>query len=72
MTNPDRPHRNFYGRIKGKALKAQDISLVPNQIKLEGPLKELGLYTVNIQLHPSVTSELKVWVVPAVADEGSK
>ena len=50
------------------ALKAQDVTLTPDQIKLEGPLKELGLYTVKIQLHPSVTSELKVWVVPVVGD----
>ncbi len=51
------------------ALKAQEIHLTPAQVKLEGPLKELGLYTVKIQLHPSVVSELKVWVVPAVSDE---
>ncbi len=51
------------------ALKASDITLTPSQVKLEGPLKELGLYTVNIQLHPSVSSELKVWVVPAVAGD---
>jgi len=51
------------------ALKAQEITLLADQIKLEGPLKELGLYTVNVQLHAAVTSELKVWVVPAVGDE---
>ncbi len=50
-------------------LKTHDIHLTPNQVKLEGPLKELGLYTVKIQLHPSVQCELKVWVVPAVSDE---
>ncbi|MBJ42006.1 MAG: 50S ribosomal protein L9 [Planctomycetaceae bacterium] len=50
------------------ALKAQEVTLTPDQIKLEGPLKELGLYTVKIQLHPAVTSELKVWVVPVVGD----
>lgn len=62
---------HLYGSVGAtdivNALKAVDITLTPNQVKLEGPLKELGLYTVNIQLHPSVVSELKVWVVPAVA-----
>jgi len=48
------------------ALKSQDFQLAQDQIRLEGPLKELGLYTVNVQVHPSVETELKVWVVPAV------
>ncbi|MDG2381071.1 MAG: 50S ribosomal protein L9 [Pirellulaceae bacterium] len=51
------------------ALKSQEVTLSADQVKLEGPLKELGLYTVNIQLHASVTSELKVWVVPAVGED---
>jgi large subunit ribosomal protein L9 len=63
---------HLYGSVGAvdivKALKAQDITLTNDQVHLEGPLKELGLYTVKVQLHPSVTSELKVWVVPAVAD----
>ena len=64
---------HLYGSVGAvdivKALKAQDVTLTADQVHLEGPLKELGLYTVKIQLHPSVSSELKVWVVPAVADE---
>lgn len=48
------------------ALKEADVSLAPDQIKLEGVLKELGLYTVKVQLHPDVDAELKVWVVPTV------
>ena len=52
------------------ALKAQDFQLAQDQIRLEGPLKELGLYTVKVQVHPSVETELKVWVVPAVGSAG--
>ncbi len=48
------------------ALKEADIALATDQIKLEGVLKELGLYTVKVQLHSSVDAELKVWVVPTV------
>lgn len=48
------------------ALKEAEISLATDQIKLEGVLKELGLYTVKVQLHPDVDAELKVWVVPTV------
>ncbi|OHB77435.1 MAG: 50S ribosomal protein L9 [Planctomycetes bacterium RBG_16_64_10] len=49
------------------ALKAQDLSVSPDQVKLEGPLKELGLYTVAIRVAPEIQAELKVWVVPVVA-----
>lgn len=48
------------------ALKQQDVQLAQEQIRLEGPLKELGLYTVKVQLHSAVEAELKVWVVPSV------
>ena len=50
------------------ALKNGDISLSADQIRLEGPLKELGLYTVKIRLSSEVEGELKVWVVPTVGD----
>ena len=36
---------------------------------IEGPLKELGLYTVNVHLGHEVEAELKVWVVPTVSEE---
>lgn len=49
------------------ALKSHDITLATDQIKLEGPLKELGLYTIKFHLSTEVEGELKVWVVPAVA-----
>jgi len=54
------------------ALKQAGFSLAQDQIRLEGPLKELGLYTVKIHLHSEVDASLKVWVVPtAVADDAS-
>lgn len=52
------------------ALKKLDIHMAADQIKLEGVLKELGLYTVKFRLSSEVDGELKVWVVPVVgADE---
>lgn len=47
-------------------LKAQGYTVSAEQIRLEGALKELGLYNVIVRLHPSIETELKVWVVPAV------
>ena len=48
------------------ALKKNDIQMKIDQIKLEGVLKELGLYTVKFRLSSEVEGELKVWVVPQV------
>jgi large subunit ribosomal protein L9 len=53
------------------ALKNTDIHLSADQIRLEGPLKELGLYTVKVRYSSEVEGELKVWVVPAVATEAT-
>ncbi len=53
------------------ALKNNEFSLSVDQIRLEGPLKELGLYTVKIRLASEVEGELKVWVVPAVQAEAT-
>lgn len=47
-------------------LKQQGFHITNDQVRLEGQLKELGLYTVRIHLHAEIESELKVWVVPAV------
>ncbi len=48
------------------ALKKIDIHLNLDQIRLDGVLKELGLYTVKFKLASEVDGELKVWVVPTV------
>jgi len=51
------------------ALKQNDIHLVAQQIRLEGPLRELGLYTVKVHLHQDIETELKVWVVPTAVED---
>ena len=50
------------------ALKNDNFNIMPEQVRLEGPLKELGLYTVKVHLHQDIQTEVKVWVV-ASADE---
>ena len=59
---------HLYGSIVArdisKALQEATLPVEPDHIKLDGPLKELGMYTVRIELHPKVKSEVKVWVVP--------
>jgi large subunit ribosomal protein L9 len=54
------------------ALKKNDIQLSADQIRLTGPLKELGLYTVKVQFSSEVEGDLKVWVVPTVGGEAKE
>jgi large subunit ribosomal protein L9 len=63
---------HLYGSVGApeisKALKQTDITVTPDQIRLKGPLKELGLYTVDIHLGQDIEAQLKVWVVPTVGE----
>jgi large subunit ribosomal protein L9 len=65
-------HANKEGHLYGSILaadisaqlKAANFPIEASQVRLEGPLKETGMYTVKVQLDPEVDSEVKVWVVP--------
>lgn len=46
------------------ALRAVELTITDDQIRLQGPLKELGLYSVKVHLHQEIETDLKVWVVP--------
>jgi large subunit ribosomal protein L9 len=50
------------------ALKKAGVDLKVDQIRLDGLLKELGLYTVKFKLASEVEGELKVWVVPTIGE----
>jgi len=64
---------HLYGSVGAteivNALKRNDITITADQVRLKGPLKELGLYTVTIHLGHEIESDLKVWVVPTVTEE---
>lgn len=66
---------HLYGSVGAveivNALKQNDIALTSDQIRLEGVLKELGLYTVKVHLHNDIETELKVWVVPTIDVDAS-
>lgn len=67
---------HLYGSVGpqdiSNALKRNNVNITPDQVRLQGPLKELGLYTVKIHLGPDVETEIKVWVVPTVGSDDSK
>lgn len=46
-----------------ESLSKEGISIDKRDILLEEPIKRLGIYTVNVKVHPELISELKVWVV---------
>ena len=66
---------HLYGSVGApeisRSLKQQDLMVTPEQIILQGPLKEVGLYTVKVKLAPEVEGDLKVWVVPSSGDGGA-
>ncbi len=45
------------------ALKEKGYDIDRRKIEIEEPIKALGIYGIDIKLHPSVTAKIKVWVV---------
>jgi large subunit ribosomal protein L9 len=66
---------HLYGSVGAndiaQALKATEFHITADQVRLSGPLKELGLYTVKVHVASDVDAELKVWVVPAVSGDAA-
>ncbi|HUT13130.1 MAG TPA: 50S ribosomal protein L9 [Thermoguttaceae bacterium] len=64
---------HLYGSVGAaeivNALKRDNFTFAQDQVKLKGPLKELGLYTVKVHVGHGIEGELKVWVVPSVSEE---
>jgi len=59
----------LYGSVVARdisdALKAGGHPVEAEHVRLEGPIKELGMYTVKLKFHEKVQTEVKVWVVPS-------
>ncbi|MDD5292352.1 MAG: 50S ribosomal protein L9, partial [Candidatus Omnitrophica bacterium] len=57
----------LYGSVTSadiaQALKEEDIEIEKQNILLEQPLKNLGIYEIEVRLHPEVNTKIKVWVV---------
>lgn len=58
---------HLYGSVGApeitKALRAQNLMVDPEMIKLEGPIKECALYAVKVHLGYDIETEVKVLVV---------
>jgi large subunit ribosomal protein L9 len=44
-------------------LRAAGHEVNPKKILLDGPIKELGIFTVHIKLHADIVAGIRVWVV---------
>ncbi len=59
--------QNLYGSISSQdiseALKTEGFSIDKNIIDLAEPIKSLGIYEIQVKLHPEITAKLKLWVV---------
>ncbi|MHC4944798.1 MAG: 50S ribosomal protein L9 [Planctomycetota bacterium] len=45
------------------ALVTEGIELEPKAVRLEENIKEVGVYTVPIHLHPEIQAKVRLWVV---------
>ena len=57
----------LYGSIASHdialALKEEGLEIDKNIILLSEPIKALGIYEVDVKLHPEVSAKVKVWIV---------
>jgi len=57
----------MYGSVTNadiqKALQNEGIDVDKRKIQMEEPIKSLGIYNIDIELHSDVKATLKVWVV---------
>ena len=60
----------LYGSVSSKDIKeivtADGIEISKNQINLEKPIKELGIYKVSVRLHSEISSEILINVARSV------
>ena len=67
------PEGHLYGSVTADqiadTLRTDNFPIEADNVKIEGPLKELGLYTIRLHLGQDVETEVKLWVVPTHVDE---
>jgi large subunit ribosomal protein L9 len=66
---------HLYGSVNvdqiAAALRNEGFPIEPENVRIEGPLKELGLYSIKIHLAQDIASEVKLWVVPTHTEEAA-
>jgi large subunit ribosomal protein L9 len=64
---------HLYGSVNADqiadSLRGEGFPIQAENVRIEGPLKELGLYSIKIQLAQDIQGEVKLWVVPTHTEE---
>jgi large subunit ribosomal protein L9 len=67
------PEGHLYGSVTADqiaaALRSDSFAIDAENVKIEGPLKETGQYTIKLHLGQDVDTEVKLWVVPTHTEE---
>jgi len=73
LARPAGENEKIFGSVTSmdlqKFLAQQGIAVDRRKIHLPSPIKTLGTFTIPIKLHPEVTAQLQVQVVPAAGDQ---
>ena len=73
LARPAGENEKLFGSVTSmdlqKFLAQQGVAVDRRKIQLPNPIKTLGSFTIPIKLHPEVTAQLQVQVVPAVGDQ---
>jgi len=60
---------HLFGSVTGvqiaAALREKGFAIEPKMVRLDNPLKEIGVFDVELHLHADVETKTKVWVVQA-------
>lgn len=66
---------HLYGSVTSDqiaaSLRTDNFPIDAENVKIEGPLRELGLYTIKLSLGQDVDTEVKLWVVPTHTEEAA-
>jgi large subunit ribosomal protein L9 len=65
---------HLYGSVNAdqiaETLRKEGFPVQAENVRIEGPLKELGLYSIKVHLASDIEGEVKLWVVPTHTEEG--
>jgi large subunit ribosomal protein L9 len=64
---------HLYGSVNADQIAAtlhgEGFPITTENVRIEGPLKDLGLYTIKLNLGQDIETEVKLWVVPTHTEE---
>jgi large subunit ribosomal protein L9 len=64
---------HLYGSVNAdqiaEALRREGFPIESESVRIEGALKELGLYTIKVHLSADIVGEVKLWVVPTHSED---